>query len=537
MQSPARAESAFPGAGPESRVTVREAVLRLFRAFRMTTVFGNPGSTELPLFRDFPSDFRYILGLQESIAVGMADGYAQATRNAGLVNLHSAVGVGHAMGNIFTAYKNQTPLVITAGQQARSILPFEPFLFSARAAELPQPYVKWSCEPARAEDVPAALARAYYMAMQPPRGPTFVSIPVDDWDRLCEPVEPRRVSEVLRGDPALLDTVARELGAAERPAFVIGAGVAREDAWDEAIALAERHQAKVWVSPMSARNGFPEDHRLFAGFLAADRARVVASLTGHDLVLVLGAPAFTYHVEGAGPHVPAGAKLCQLVDDPAVAAWTPVGMSVVTSLKPGIRELLAGPPPRPRAAPDRLVRPPRLTGQDFSDKYLLQQLAALRPAGSIIVEEAPSSRGPMHDYLPILARDTFYTCASGGLGHGLPAAIGVALARRGEKVIALLGDGSSMYAIQGLWTAAQLNLPITFIIVNNRRYEALLQFGRHFGLERTVGTSLPEIDFCGLALSQGCKGMRVERADALDDALRVALSAAEPTLLEVVVAG
>ena len=127
----------------------------------------------------------------------------------GLVNLHSAVGVGHAMGNIFTAYKNQTPLVITAGQQARSILPFEPFLYSARPTELPQPYVKWSCEPARAEDVPAALARAYYIAMQPPRGPTFVSIPVDDWDRSCEPVEPRQVSDVVRGDPALLETIAQ----------------------------------------------------------------------------------------------------------------------------------------------------------------------------------------------------------------------------------------------------------------------------------------------------------------------------------------
>jgi benzoylformate decarboxylase len=536
MQNPAKAGSA-PGVGasPQSLVTVREAVLQLLRAFRMTTIFGNPGSTELPMFRDFPGEFRYVLGLQESLVVGMADGYAQATRNAALVNLHSAAGVGHAMGNIFTAFKNQTPLVITAGQQARSILPFEPFLFSARASELPQPYVKWSCEPARAEDVPAALARAYYVAMQPPRGPTFVSVPVDDWDRFCEPVEPRQVSELLRGDPALLETVARELAAAERPAFVVGAGVARDDAWDEVIALAERHQAKVWVAPLAARNAFPEDHRLFAGFLVADRAKVVASLTGHDLVLVLGAPAFTYHVEGVGPHVPPGTKLFQLVDDPGVAAWTPVGMSVVTSLRPAIRELLAGPAPRPRAAPGKMARPPRVSGAALDGSYLCQQLAALRPRDSIIVEEAPTTRGPMHDYLPILARDTFYTCASGGLGYGLPAAIGVALARRNEKVIALLGDGASMYAIQGLWTAAQLKLPITFVIVNNRRYEALVQFAQHFGLPRTVGTTLADIDFCGLALSQGCKAVRVDRAEGLDAALRGALAAAEPTLVEAVV--
>lgn len=523
---------AIPDASPAARVTVREAVLELLRAFGMTRVFGNPGSTELPLFRDFPADFRYILALQESIAVGMADGYAQATRNAALVNLHSAVGVGHAMGNLFTAFRNQTPLVITAGQQARAILPFEPFLFSARATELPQPYVKWSCEPARAEDVPLAVARAYYLAMQPPRGPTLVSIPVDDWDRPCEPVSPRQVSTAVRGEPALLAEIARQLAEAARPVLVVGAGVARDDAWDEVIALAERHQAPVWVSPLSARNSFPEQHRLFAGFLAADRAAIVARLAGHDLVLVLGAPAFTYHVEGAGPHVPPGARLCQVIDDPSIASWAPLGLSVVSSLKLALQDLLAGPAPSARPVPPARVPAPRVPGEPLTDRYVLQQIAALRPAGSIIVEEAPSSRGAMHEHLPILERDTFYTCASGGLGHGLPAAIGVAMGRPRNKVIAVLGDGSSLYAIQGLWTAVQERLPVTFIIINNRGYEALRQFGRHFGLAQTVGTSLPALDFAGLARAQGCVATRVERAQQLDEALQSAFSAPHPTLIE-----
>src|ERR1700758_590271 len=207
----------------KQQTTVREAVFDLFRAFGTTTIFGNPGSTELPLFRDFPAGFRYVLALQEIVAVGMADGYAQATRNAGLVNLHFATGLGHSLGAVFTAHKNQTPLVIVAGQQARSILPFEPFLFSAQATELPKPYVKWSCEPARAEDVPAAIARAYYVAMQVPRGPTLVSIPVDDWDRNCEPIEPRTVSNAVRGDPVLLGQVAQALARAAKPVFVVGA--------------------------------------------------------------------------------------------------------------------------------------------------------------------------------------------------------------------------------------------------------------------------------------------------------------------------
>ena len=517
-----------------SLVSVRDAAFALLRSFGLTTVFGNPGSTELPMFRDFPRDFRYVLALQESLAVGMADGFAQAQRSAALVNLHSAVGVGHALGNLFTAYRNQTPLVVTAGQQARSILPYEPFLFASEAAQFPKPYVKWSCEPARAQDVPAAIARAYYIAMQAPRGPTFVSIPVDDWDRPCEPIEPRRVSRVTAGDPVLLAEAAEALSNAERPVIVVGAAVARDDAWAETIELAERHQAAVWVSPMSARNSFPEDHPLFAGFLAADRVRIVASLAGADLILVLGAPAFTYHVEGFGPHVPPGAKLIQLVDDPTVAAWAPAGVSIVTHLKLGIRSLLAAPPPRARAAPKVRPRASRLPADRLTDGYLLQQIAALRPADSIIVEEAPSSRGPMHDHLPILEPDTFYTCASGGLGHGLPAAVGMALARPDERVIAVLGDGSSLYSIQALWSAAQLGLRMVFIVIRNGRYEALHEFGRHFALKDLPGTQLPGVDFCALARAQGVSAIRVMHTRDLDAALKEAFRFEKALLVEVV---
>jgi benzoylformate decarboxylase len=514
-------------------VSVRTATFDLLRAFGLTTIFGNPGSTELPMLRDFPAGFRYILGLQESVAIGMADGYAQATRGAALVSLHAATGVGHALGNIFTAFRNQTPLVIIAGQQARSILPFEPFLYASEATEFPRPYVKWSCEPARAEDVPAAIARAYYVAMQPPRGPTFVSVPVDDWDHATLPLDPRRVSQTVMGDPQLLAQAAEAMARARRPVIVAGAGVARDDAWDEIIALAERHQAPVWASPFAARNSFPEDHRLFAGFLAADRAKIVASLSGHDFILVLGAPAFTYHVEGTGPHVPAGAALVQLTDNPAAAAWTPTGTAIVTGIRLGIQALLQGPVPPARAAPPARARLARLPATRLTDSYLLQQIAAVRPAGSIVVEEAPSSRGPMHDYLPITERNGFYTCASGGLGHGLPAAVGVALGRPGEKVIALIGDGSSMYSIQGLWSAAQLRLPITFVIVRNGRYEALNEFGRHFSLSDLQGIELPGIDFCGLARSQGVAAQSVATCSELDAALRSAFASQSPNLIEV----
>jgi benzoylformate decarboxylase len=317
--------------------------------------------------------------------------------------------------------------------------------------------------------------------------------------------------------------------------IVVGAAAARDDAWKETIALSERHRAPVWVSPMSSRNSFPENHPLFAGFLPADRARIVAHLTGHDLVLVLGAPVFTYHVEGSGPHVPPGATLFQLTDDPSIAAWSPIGTSIVTGLKSGVAELLEHAQPRERPAPKLPPRPQRLSRARLTDAYLMQQIAAHRPADSIVVEEAPSTRPPMHDHLPILAPDTFYTCASGGLGHGLPAAVGVAMGRPGRKVIAVLGDGSSMYSIQGLWSAARNALPIAFVIVKNGTYEALNEFGRHFRLGQLQGIELPQLDFCGLARSQGVHAVSVTSVEQLDDALLAAFRSAAPMLVEVAV--
>lgn len=521
-------------------MNVRTAVLDLLRAFGMTSIFGNPGSTELPMFRDFPEDFRYVLGLQESVVVGMADGYAQATHNAAFVSLHSAAGVGHAMGNIFTAYRNRTPLVIVAGQQARSILPYDPFLFSAQATELPKPYVKWSCEPARAEDVPLAIARAYYTAMQPPRGPVLVSIPADDWARSCDAVPARVVSTELRPEPRVLEAIGAALDASLRPAFVVGAAVDRDGAWDDAVRLAERHNAAVWVAPMSGRCSFPEDHPLFAGFLPPMREKIVQLLSGHDVIFALGAAAFTYHVEGAGPHLPAGARLVQLIDDPNIAAWTPQGTTAVGSLRLGILDLLARDSPRPRERP--APRPPSPRAEPsapMSVAFVMQTLAEIRDPASIVVEEAPSARQPMQRYLPIVRSETFYTMCSGGLGYAMPAAVGVALGKPGARVIGLIGDGSSMYSIQALWSAAQLALPITYIVLKNRRYAVLQEFAPTFDFgpdETLVGTELPDIDFVALARGLGCDGVNVGRAQDLRGALINALQTTGPMLVEVDVA-
>src|SRR5262249_2276534 len=286
------------------------------------------------------------------------------------------------------------------------------YLFSMQATEFPKPYVKWSNEPARAQDVPAAIARAYYLAMQPPRGPTFVSIPVDDWDQSAKPLAARQVSTALRAAPEALAAVGDALDRAERPAFVVGAGVDRDGAWDLAVQLVERHNALVWVSPNSGRCSFPESHPLFAGFIPAAKEAVVRHLAGHDFVLALGAPLFTYHTEGFGPYLPPDTRLFQLIDDPDAAAWLPTGTSVVTSLHLGIADLLDRAPPPSRAKPKgrgKLARTAARAG--ITVPYLMQTVADLRPADSIIVEEAPSSRRAMQTYLPIDRSDGFFTCS------------------------------------------------------------------------------------------------------------------------------
>jgi len=521
----------------EDMATVREVTFGLLREFGIRRIFGNPGSTELTLFRDFPADFSYVLGLQESVAVGMADGYAQATHNAALVNLHSAVGVGHAMGNIFTAYRNRTPLVITAGQQSRSLLQMEPFLFSSQATELPRPYVKWSCEPARAEDVPAAIARAYHIAMQPPCGPAFVSIPIDDWDVEAEVLHARPVSRRTAPDVPAIARLAQALAGSRKPVFVIGAAVDRDGAWQDLVRLAEMHGALVWVSPLIGRCSFPEDHRLFAGHLPAFREEICARLAGHDLLVAIGAPVFTYHAEGHGPYVPDSLGVYQLTEDPEWSASALAGESILGNVSASIAALLKAGRTAPAASQQGRTRAARIAIADpLTDSMLLQTLADLRAPDSIIVEEAPSTRGPMQQHLPILRSETFYTCSSGGLGHSMPAAVGVALGKPGSKVIALIGDGSAMYSIQALWSAAQLKLPITFVIVNNGRYEALHHFSKRFGLKDPVGTDLPGIDFVKLAQAQGCDGVRVTRAAELEPTLREALAAPGPTLVEVLVA-
>ncbi|WP_440637448.1 benzoylformate decarboxylase [Bradyrhizobium sp. PUT101] len=517
-------------------VTVKQATLDLLRAFGIDKVFGNPGSTELPFLSDWPDDIDYVLALQEASAVGMADGYAQATRNAGFVNLHSAAGVGNALGNIYTAHRNQTPLVITAGQQARSILPLQAFLYAERASEFPRPYVKYSVEPARPEDVPAAIARAYYTAMQPPCGPTFVSIPIDDWAHAAAPVEARKVSREIGPEADAMKALVAALGSAKHPALVVGPGIDRAGAVDLMVRVAEKAKASVWVSPFSARCSFPERHPQFAGFLHASPAQLSDALRGYDVVVVIGAPVFTFHVEGHAAIFDGGATIFQITDDPDAAAVTPVGTSIIATMKPALTMLLELLPESKRAAPKGRTLPPAPQAADpLPVEFLLQSLSQVMPDGTSLVEEVPSHRPAMQKFMPMRGQDSFYTMSSGGLGYSLPAAVGMALGKPSSRTVCLIGDGSAMYSIQALWTAAQRKLPLTVVVINNSGYGAMRSFSQVMQVRNVPGLELPGIDFVRLVEGMGCHAVRVSKAAELGEALKRGMAYAGTSLVEVIV--
>ena len=506
--------------------TVLEAVVQFCRDTGMTTVFGNPGSTELRMFRDWPDDFTYVLGLQESVAVGMAAGHALGTGRAALVSLHSAGGVGHALGAVFNAYRDRVPLVVLAGQQSRSLTQLRPFLGADDPVRFPRPYVKSSRQPDRAADVPAVLAEAHRLAMSHPRGPVFVSVHEDDWDQPAAPVEPRAVHGAFTADADVLSVLAARLDTCERPALVVGPGVDDEYASAEVRALAERTRAAVWISPMSGRSGFPESHPFFQGFLPPAADRLAACLEAYDVVVALGAPLFTYHFHTESPPLPDRTELFHLDCDPGQAAWLPTGTSIVTTLKPAVGQLAAlvgesdrePPPPRHARSPARAPDDGTITPELVLD--LVQERL---PRDRVLVEEAPSHREALHARVRIESAGGFLTTGSGALGWGLPLAVGRALADR-RRVVCLVGDGSALYSVQALWTAARHRAPVTYVLLDNGGYAAVRALGRRIDIAPVPGTAIGDIDFARVAAGFGCPAAYVGKSADLPAALDRALA-------------
>lgn len=516
--------------------TVREATFGILRSLGMTTVFGNPGTTELPLLKDFPEDFRYVLGLHEGTVVGMADGFAQGSGNAAFVNLHATPGLGNGMGAIATARHNRTPLIVTAGQQDRRHMVHEPLLYG-QMVEMARPCVKWSHEPARAEDLPAAILRAYHTAMQHPRGPTFVSIPMDDWEHEAEPPPEHGVVHEVSPDENALVRAAETLAASERPGIVAGSGIDRAGAWHDVIRLAERLRVPVWASPRDSRAGFPQDHPLFQGHLPSSQSALSERLSGCDAVLVIGAPVFLYLSYDPGPPVAPGTEVIHLSEDPHEAARAATGTSIVGDLSVAARRIAELLPemdrPHPPPMPEYPIPEPDIP---LPVDHVLHELSRRLPEDAVVVDESSSSKMKLQRIVRAKRPGGYFSAASGGLGFGMSASVGLQLAMEERRVACVIGDGSTMYAMPAIWTAAQHGAAVAFIVLNNGQYAALKGFGKFIDLpEDAPGLDLPGLDLSQVARGLGAETRTVETPEELAEGLDAALSSDRPYFLNVLV--
>jgi benzoylformate decarboxylase len=524
--------------------TVREATFELFREHGMTTMFGNPGSTELPMLADFPSDFRYVLGLHEGVVVGIADGFAQASGRTTLVNLHTAPGVGNAMGAIFNAQANHSPLLVTAGQQTRAQITLQANLTNRDATRLPHPLVKWSYEPPRAEDVPLALAHGAHLAGLPPRGPVFVSVPMDDWYAEVDPADAaaaiaRKVTGRAVADPEAVAALAARLDAATNPVLVAGPDIDASGGWDLAVALVERQRLPIWATPATGggRIGFPEGHPNFRGVLPPAIGPVGQTLAGHDLILVVGSSVFPYYPHIPGPLLPEGAELVAITSDPDEAVRAPMGDAIVADVALTLGALLEAVPESSRPGPEPNPGPGPMPETDpINASTVLTALAEVIPEEAIVVLESPSATMATRNQLRLSRPGSYYFSAGGGLGFGLPAAVGVQLAQPDRPVVCIVGEGSAQYAITAFWSAVAYEVPVTFLVLRNEEYAILKWFAEVEGVTGAPGLDLPKLDVAAVAEGYGVRSTRASDPAGVREALTAALASSSTELVEVPVA-
>ncbi len=521
--------------------TVRDASFDLLRTQGMTTIFGNPGSTELPMLADFPGDFRYVLGLQEAVVVGMADGYAQASGRAAIANLHTAPGVGNAMGAIFNAQANHSPLVITAGQQARAQIGLQANLTNRDAIRLPHPLVKWSHEPARAEDVPLALAHGIHMASLPPQGPVFVSIPMDDWEAEVDETDAaevvkRRVDGRAVASPDAVRRLAAHLDEASNPVMVAGPDIDPGGGWEAAVGLAERQRLPVWATPATGggKLGFPEGHPNFRGVLPPAIGPVAQTLEGHDLILVAGSSVFPYYPHIPGPLLPEGATLVAITSDPDEAARAPMGYAIVADVGLTLAALLEAVPESTRPVPEPNPGPTEIPAEDpLNSSTVHSALAEALPEDGIVVLESPASTLALRNQLRLSRPGSYYFSAGGGLGFGLAASVGVQLAQPDRPVVCVIGEGSVQYAVSGFWSAVAHEASVTFLVLRNSEYAILKWFAEIESVQGAPGLDLPALDVAAVAAGYGVSTAVASSRDEVREALVKALSSSRPELVEV----
>src|SRR5262250_2458645 len=547
-------------------MNVAAVLMEILSAAGVRYLFGNPGTTELPFLDALPdSGLEYVLGLQEATAVAAADGFAQASGQVGVVNVHVAPGLANSLSILHNAARSKTPLLVTAGQQDTRFLMDEPIL-AGDLVRMAEQFTKWSYEIRRAEEAPVALRRALQVALTPPTGPVFLSLPMDLMRPAVEDTGagPTPIAAQTRPDPVAVARAAELLAGARAPIVIAGDGVARAQAVPELTALAELIGARVHGEPVYRRTNIAGDHPLWRGGLFPSPAGVRRALEECDALLIVGANVFTWFLHTEGTPFPRGLRVVQIDDDSwEIGRSYPVTLGIAADPKAALAEL-AGALRNKLTEKDRAVAAARVEkigaarGEmvkrvsaaarseaervPIGQAHLMHTLASLLPADAIVVDESATSLPFVLRYMPFATPGSFFGSKTGTLGWGMGAAIGVQLGSPGRKVVATIGDGSLMYAPQALWTAAHYRLPITYVVPNNSSY-AILKSGTlsldlasaKRGIYPGMDLVEPTIDYVALARSLGVRAERVEKPAGLREVLASCLADPTPTLVDVTI--
>lgn len=527
-------------------------------------IFGNPGTTEMPIMhalRHFP-EIQYVLGLQETAVVAMADGYAKASGRASFVNLHTAGGLGHAMGALLHSRIAKTPMLVTVGQQDTRHSHTDPLLYGD-AVTMAASTVKWAREVQHPHQVVPMVRRALEAAETPPLGPTFLSLPINvlTAETTLESAEKSKI------DRNFLASGLGELASAlaevppDKLAVIVSDEVAASDAGSAFVEVADILGARVYGPSWPSEVSFPVSHPLWNGHLPTTAEGIRATLSGVHAVFIVGDNPFISYLYSEGPALPHECRLYQLTGDGNEAGRTyATQLACIGSLKPSLaslKELLLTSPKRNDVAKLRHVALieqklrhnalEQTVQEQFSDVPIPPFVAAAEVAASlshnvIVVDEAPATMVHMRSFLERVSINRYFFMRSAILGWGLPAAVGVALASPSTPVVALIGDGSALYAPQALWTAARFKLPVTFVIMNNSEYNILKRYSVSQGYEVGGNSTIPGmelenpfIDYQALAMAFGVPSRRVTHADEVQPAIKTAMQSGLPSLIEIVI--
>jgi benzoylformate decarboxylase len=543
----------------------KRAFLELLKQEGVDIIFGNPGTTELPLMDALAveNDLRYVLALQEAAVMAMADGYAQASGKLAVVNLHVAPGLGNAMGMLYDAQKSGAPILVTAGQHDQSFNVTEPILW----ADLPtiaRPLVKWSSEVHRLADLPRLIHRAAKTALAPPTGPVFLSLPGDVFNAEGEVdlLAPTRVAPRTRGDREAVEAAAELLAKAERPLIIAGDAVAQSRAHAELVELAELIGAPVYAEFVPNTASFPASHPLFRGTMTRSAPAVRAVLEQHDLLFSAGGDLFTLSLPSNVELMPDNLPIIHLDVDPwEIGKNYPARVAILGDPKGTLPDITAATRERMSAgvrsrARERLdaatsaIRDERealrAKARAMADATPVQPLSLFEaigrmlPKDTVVIDEAVSSSAGMRQLIASDDPQSFFGLRGGGIGWGLPAAIGAKLALPDRPVVAFVGDGSAMYTCQALWTAARYRIGVIFVILNNTSYRILKQRvnalrGHAAQTDIYVGMDLvdPAVDYVGLARSLGIAAERAGTVAEATDLVGKGLKGGEALLIDV----